>query len=88
MAAKKQASKNQNMIVMGKELLLFQPARKTTSGPVPNTVLSWGDKTMIIDTQNLPMNIVKLLPPGYLVNDDPSKWESFIMACLAKGYLK
>lgn len=76
------------MKVLNQTLLIHHPKRLNTYSIPGNDVISWGDKNMILDTQNLPMNLYRLLPAGYLVNNESKKWESFIMAALAMGYLK
>ena len=75
------------MKVLNQTLKIHSP-KVIKQNEIPNSILSWGDKSMILDIQNLPSNISRLLPVGFLVENNPLKWEGFISACLAKGYLK
>jgi hypothetical protein len=76
------------MIVLGKKFIIHSAARRSITAEVPNPVISWGDKNLVVDVDNLPANITRLLPAGMLVENNPQKWESFIQAVTAKGLWK
>ena len=64
------------------KVLLHIPQRKSLAGRVPNAVLCWNDLTMILDTDELPPKLSRLLPNAYAHAKD-AEWYPFITLAIA-----
>lgn len=62
------------------------PRRKSVSSPVPDIVLSCDDRTMTIDTQNMPPKLVRLIPHA-CASAKPSEWQPFCILAIGMGLL-
>jgi hypothetical protein len=71
---------------------LHIPLRRRTDEPVPNATLAVGGRTIVIDEQNLPARLVRLLPPAYGTANHPDRnpdaWAPFVTLAASMGLLR
>jgi hypothetical protein len=73
---------------MTQPIRIFFPRRKSTSSPVPDPVISYGDKSMVLDTQHMPRRLVNLLPFSGWAHIDVKEFEPFCRQADAEGYFR
>lgn len=63
------------------------PLRKSTYSPVENSTLFVDGRKLVIDEQNLPGRLVRLIPDGY-ANATTEQWKPFVTLATAMGILR
>jgi len=68
------------------KIYVHYPRRRSVSSPVPNGTLTCDDRTMTVDTQNLPPKLVRLIPHA-AAHAKPGEWKPFCALAIAMGLL-